>query len=438
MTKSKQNGSLTTSEILQTQLFNSSRPPLANAYLLCAETLLPLIARYLRRQQINFKVSQRLDTQKRLLFISQNLEDRKKTLPRFVLAYLEELPRCQLFYQYSPASTTKPGNGGNNCGFWVEYGFQHPLPATEIADHLQAKNLYFVFGNQQNPALIIDPVPILKNDCDFSKPQALIKKNQYSFTTADISDAALLQIRLRLVDDVQTNVAPQALHLEGKELRWLEKISRHLPGPLLSRLRWAGNREHTIILLPEEDNLSLFPFAEPLIKIKANLFVPLKQKLSPQLTGVQLEEALALAPEKLTFLTRKWRFDIAAKDFKPLDKMILTTPTENITLEFSAPDKPFDFSWFNKVEREIPTSQPTEASNHTPAPLTISKSNKNEPQPSSNLNNPTDTPTEILKTYALKLHRQNDFLGAATCFSLAEEPLPAAECYRLAALALEQ
>ncbi len=452
MTTNDQNEACTLPEILQAQLVKSPQQLLHSAYLLFAEALFPLLARYLRRQQIRFKASAPLNlqksVQKRVIFLCPDLEENKKTLPRFVLSYLQELPRCELFYQLYPTPGTNSKTTKESAIFLVEYGFQHPLPATEIAKHLPARNLHFMFGDRQRPTLVIDPIPPLTDDCDLSKPESYIEKLQGSLDpTATSAQAPLLQLKLRLTNDPQALEPTRALYLESQEIKWLEALWQRLPGPLLARLRWAGDREHAILLLPEDETLSLFPFAEPLKKVKNNLFLPLKKRLSPQLTSPQLENTLALAPEKLTFITRQWRFDIAEKHFQPLDKMIIASTTTSTTLKFSDPEEPFDFVWLNResmieadetVEKNSPKSGTTETADREPSPLTITKSKKNTSRAQVSQESNSTTPTEILKEYALLLRRQNDFLGAATCFSLAEEPLPAAECYRLAALSLEQ
>ncbi len=448
MTTNDKDETCTLAEILKTQLFKSPRQPLHSAYLLFAKALFPLLARYLRRQQIRFKASAPLDMQKRVIFLCPDLEESKKTLPRFVLSYLQELPRCELFYQPSPPAGTNRETTNESAKLLVEYGFKHPLPATEIAQHLPTKSLYFMFGDQQRPALVIDPAPPLKDDCDLSKPESCIEKLEGSLEpTTTSTQPPLLQLKLRLIDDPQAREPTRALYLESKELNWLETLWQRLPGPLLAGLRWAGDQTHGILLLPEDEELSLFPFAEPLKKVKSNLFVPLKQKLSLQLTDTQLESTLALAPEKLTFLTRQWRFDIAEKRFQPLNKMITASTATSTTLKFSDLEEPFDFVWQNHdnvieadeiIEKDSLKSQATETADRKPSPLTITKSQKNTNQAQIAQDSKSTTPTEILKKYALLLRRQNDFLGAATCFSLAEEPLPAAECYRLAALSLEQ
>ncbi|MEA3333678.1 MAG: hypothetical protein U9Q58_08785 [Pseudomonadota bacterium] len=442
MTKNEQNTeqnmTLSQPEIFKVQLLKAPRQPLSGAYLLFAEALWPLISRYLQRQQIRFKVSAPLnlpnEKQKRVIFLGPNLEESKKTLPRFVLSYLQELPHCRLFYKLCSVTDPNQKKTDESAGFLVEYSFQHPLPAPEISNHLQPETLYFIFGDRQRPALIIDPTPTLKNDCDLSKPVARIEKPQRSLdSAAGSTQPSLLQIELRLTDDPHTPAPTQALHFAGKELKWLETILQHLPGPLLAHLRWAGDHEHGILLLPEDETISLFPFAEPLKKVKNNLFLPLGQSLRPQLTNPQLDSALALIPEKLTFLTRNLRLDIAEKDFQPLDKIIFASTTVSTTLKFSDPDVPFDFVWQHRdlsEENKKSVAVPDKKA-EVPAALTITK------REDSDIQNQAKPPTEILQEYALRLRRQNDFLGAATCFSLAKEPLPAAECYRLAALNLE-
>ncbi|MEA3348062.1 MAG: hypothetical protein U9Q39_03260 [Pseudomonadota bacterium] len=451
MTENNQNGTLSRPKILKAQLSKGSRQPLHNAYLLFEEALFPLLARYLHRQQIRFKASARLDGQKRVLYLCPDLEKNKKTLPRFVLTYLQELPRCQLFYQLSSKTGAKSETIKENRGFLVEYGFQHPLSVPEITDHLPVESLYFIFGDHQRPALVINPAPTLKNDCDLSKPESCIALPQRALDP-DVASKQPLQLKLHLTDDPHALKPIRALHLEGQEIIWLEKLWQRLPAPLLARLRWAGDQKNGFLLLPEDEDLALFPFAKPLKKIKDNLYLPLKQRLNPELTHPQLDNVLDLVPERITFLTQQWRFDIAEKDFQPLDKAIIAPVKPSATLNFSNPDQTFDFIWGNRDDainydepdiRKSPNSQETEAAkNREPSSLTITRSpenpkrNPNQNQVSPNLN--STTPTKILKEYALQLRRQNDFLGAATCFSLAEEPQPAAECYRLAALSLEQ
>ena len=453
MTENDQNEALSLPEILKAQLFKGPRQPLRSAYLLFAEALLPLLARYLHRQQIRFKVSAPLNLQKngpkRVIFLCPDLAESKKNLPRFVLTYLQDLPRCRLFYQLSPATDSNDETTKENRGFLVEYGFQHPLPATEIDHHFRAKILYFTFGDRQHPALVIDPAPFLSNDCDLSKPESCIGLSHRSLdSTATSAQLPFLRLELHLTSDPHALEPTRALYLEGKEIKWFAALWQRLPGPLLARLRWAGDREHGILLLPEDEDISLFPFAEPLKKVKNNLFLPLKQRLSPQLTSPQLENTLALVPEKLTFFTSQWRFDIAKEHFQALDKAIIASMPTSTTLKFSNPDEAFDFVWQNRNEvckgcepssRESTKSRTEETpEEQKPSPLTITKSKESPDRDRISQGKNSNTPTEILKEYALLLRRQNDFIGAATCFSLAEEPLPAAECYRLAALSLEQ
>lgn len=447
MTKNKYNNNeqdmaLSLSEILKVQLFKTYLQPLKSACCLFNEALFPLIARYLQRQQIRFKVSAPLNLPnnkpKRVIFFGSDLEENRKTLPRFVISYLQELPHCQLFYRLCPVIETNQKDTNGDAIFMVEYGFQHPLSASEITNHLQDKTFYFIFSNRQHPALIIDPAPTLKNDCDLSKPISSIEKPQYSLdpTMASVLPP-LLQIKLRLIDDPHTLAPIQALYFTKQGLQWLETLLQHLPGPLLAHLRWAGDRKHGILLLPENKTLSLFPFAMPLKRIKTNLFIPLGQSLRPQLTNQQLDTTLDLAHEKLTFLTQELRFDIAENDFSPLDKTIIAAAPVSTTLEFSNPDEPFDFIWQNfNMQESDNLSVAVPDKNAAPLTITSKKDNNNQNQISPGRD--SNTPTEILKEYALLLRRQNDFLGAATCFSLAEKPLLAAECYRLAALTLEQ
>ena len=191
MTENDQNVALSLPETLKAQLFKGPRQPLHSAYLLFSEALLPLLIRYLQRRQIRFKVSAPLNLQKsapqRVIVLGPDFKEYKNTLPRFVLSYLQELPRCRVFYRLSPTTNNKSETPEENSGFLVEYGFQHPLSAIEIDHHLPAKALYFTFGDRLRPALVIDPAPTLSNNCDLSKPESCIGLPHRSLDPTEIS-----------------------------------------------------------------------------------------------------------------------------------------------------------------------------------------------------------------------------------------------------------
>lgn len=454
MKKEKSEPSPKLPELVQAELFKSSRQPLQQAYLVTAEALVPMITRFLRRQQLNFKVSSAFNIEKsrpkRLILISPDTSVGKKTVPGFILSYLQELPHCQLFYRLSLKGEKSSEKADQESGLLIEYGFQYPLPLSEIVDHLESNKLYLISGDRKTPALTIEPAPILKNESALNDSLSSIKKEVKSIVIrdGDPEQNLSLQLNLELINEPQSNQTAQALYLKERELKWLEKIYKRLPAPLLAQLRWVGDLEHGILLLPEEEEFSLFPFGEPLKRVTNRLFLPLKQRLSPRLSNLQIEKKLELDPDKLTFLTRQWRFAIAEKDFQTLEKIVIAAPGETLNINFSDPETPFSFIWQNRNDNPKTSAAATIASpgadtvaypkEPKPAPLTITRSRENSNQEQPSAQNTATAPTEILKEYALKLRRQKDFLGAATCFSLAEESLAAAECFRLAALSLEQ
>ncbi len=428
------------------------------AALLFPAPLLPFLGRYLARQGLDFRVTEEFPQKG---FQEGSLEDfhegfralilaprkpaaeaftdagRPGPLPGFVLNYLKNLARCRLFVAAQTAGEAGPEE--LESGLLIEYGFQLP-PGIDPAPARQGDFLAFIFAAARRPALILEPAPGFSGRPEFIRPEPVRLR---SSSRLDRDRSEPLKIPLELVSEPHP-APPRALYLQETEIGWLTRLAGRLPGTLLRRLKWAGNRREGVLLLPEKEGLFLFPFGRPLRREKENLYLPARQRLRPQLEPDQLDRVLGLEPETLTFLLDDRRLEIAEKAFRPLDHHLLRPEPPAVTIKPANPESSFaaDFFWDGPktTGKETKTAATETAAGQSEIgpekspgiPLTVTRTGAG-PEPGKSAHE-----TEILRRKGLELRRAGDLLGAAVCFGLAGEEESAAECCRLAALALEE
>ncbi|NPA25865.1 MAG: hypothetical protein GXO34_08580 [Deltaproteobacteria bacterium] len=415
----------------------SSAPGPEEAYLLLPAALLPFISRFLLRHAVDFRISPLLEGQLRLLYLRQRptanrlgRETINRSLPGFLLNYLHDLARCRLFLP-----TGKSAAAGHHIGTYREYG----SPVFPIPEAASPEVLRLVPGRPEETLLEYSPPPL------FSAPETEIKIRPVHLSQPQLlatdDPRKLLPVPLRLVTrHSPPGSGPAALRLREREIVWLRKLASRLPGSLLGHLSWAGDRQNGFLLLPERTSYGFLPFGEPLRRVKENLFIPLDTAFTPQLTGPQLDEVLHLEPEFLTFLTRSQRFDLAEKSFRRLDRCLLAPPLDRCQIEFSA-EPPIDFTVpldsYKADGGQDPLSRAPRPETGKPAAAT--RQVLHTPSPADRRDPPgkRSTINARLREEALRLRREGSHLEAAVCFSLAGEPGLSAECWRLAALELE-
>ena len=239
-------------------------------------------------------------------------------------------------------------------------------------------------------------------------------------------DPRALRLSLKLVARKAVPGEEAALCCRGREIDWLSRICRRLPAPLFRAIQFAGNRDFLFLQLPAAGDGRFFPFARPLRRLGKRVYLPWDRDFSPALEPRILEETLGLAPDRLCFIGDDFRFDIELRAFRPLFRALFNDdlPQVNIvpapaeTLLFTSPDPDPEAGPDANIE-------------------TAANAATGSPPPKTTAPGPEAGPQALLQAYALQLRCENDFLGAATCFSLAGENHQAAECYRLAALKLQ-
>ena len=414
---------------LKAPLKKSSPQSLSLAFCLIPKTLLPLLGRFLLRHELNFKISA-LKLEEReagyLLLITCRDRHSNSLIPDFVLAYIDNLPSCHVFQGF--------GEWRKGVIFLCEYGFNHPFDLDELVAKTSETGLYLSFGRKRSSNLIIRPLPELRADNSILEYSADFPLKYYDYVPGDEPES--LQIDLRLIDiepDVSASAA--AIFLEKSEILWLKELLYHLPARLFEKIEWIGNQDYLFLFFTDAESISFFPFGRGFRRVTENLFIPSDQEIIPRLEEKQLDEIFCIESEHYVFVTREWRRNLPKVGAAPLQQLL--TIDNDIKVEFRPDLNPLEFVWEepaleDEAEVLIPPPELPESIGEKPA---IPVAAQFEPVTTGGRKNGEDPVTieKKLKEYATLLRRQGDFLGAATCFSLADESLAAADCYAEAA-----
>lgn len=244
----------------------------------------------------------------------------------------------------------------------------------------------------------------------------------------ELGDSLALALKLR---PCPAAGSCRALCCRGREITWLRRLCRRLPAKLFERIKAAGNQEIMFLLLPPGEGARFFPFSLRLKKMGERIFLPRDRAFSPALDPRLIEEKLELNAGQLCFISDNWRYDIEAGAFSPLSSGLLTRELPAVEI-IAAPLEGLE---------EVPQIQAAAVPEDLPSPPASAETGG--PSTTHQIRSPDPRqepvePKEILQEFAARLSREQDYLGAATCFSLAGDPRRAAECYRLAALNLPE
>ncbi|MCK5680200.1 hypothetical protein KAI46_05245, partial [bacterium] len=209
--------------------------------------MFPLLGRFLLRYDLSFKVAffKLSETEAEyLLLISGRDLDGNRPIPKFVLAYIENLPYCHLFH----------GLGSLNRGilYLCEYGFEHPFAIGTLIEQaigVGETGLYIAFAEDRHHNLLVRPVPDFQPESSLLQYAPGFGARKYDFVPATESELESLSINLRLVDiepDFSEPVA--ALFLEKLEILWLKQLLYHLPAALFEKVEWVGNRDYLFLI----------------------------------------------------------------------------------------------------------------------------------------------------------------------------------------------
>ncbi len=406
---------------------------LSAAYALIPKKILPLLSRFLLRHKLHFKLaflSAGKFVESCLLLLSAD-KSGSEPIPGFVLEYIKNLPFCRLFQGFVAPE--------KKLLFLCEYGFRHPLPLAELVAETSATGLYISFAEGPAANLIIRPLPrlrpassILQYEVDFPVPR-------YELAVPP-SNPGKISIPLKLVDCRPDSAdSSPVVFLEKKEISWLKKMLYRLPGPLFAGIELLGNQDFLFLFFADAVRSEFLPFGQRFRRIAPHIFIPADQDLLPHLETELLTELFQVKEGHYVFLSKTWRRDLPVACKTPLCQLL--TVDNDVTIEFySEPDLNGFVGGGDSVFAEgenvsVSELPPVDNSGVRPA-IPVAEQLAETMIKAEECGDSFGLIKKSLNAYAHLLKRQGDFLGAATCFSLAEASLAAADCYAEAARAL--
>ncbi|MBN2332412.1 MAG: hypothetical protein JXO49_12560 [Deltaproteobacteria bacterium] len=406
---------------------------LGESFVLAPQAYYRLLARYCRRHRLAYRLARFTDQQgaRQVVFHLEDgrQEDETKILPANVIAYLSSLPFCQVL---------RLAAGGGSRKLLVPWNQALPGNAEHLLGVFPADCLVIVPGGQEAASRCIVPAPPF-----FAGDDLLVRG-----LSAAVTDAALpitaqdlqLEIPLLLVPDLGTHHSPAAIVLDAEEMAWVRRLLYRLPPMVFDDLRLFYGVDHGV-LLGDGRSLVAVPFGIPLRRVReSNLYIPLAEKLVPELSWSVLAEVLDLKDQVVTLLTGAQCFEVPEDAFFPLSRFLVADigrPSVRLALRPAAALPPLTWTMppgegpVPKVDEETLVQQEL---------LAGQSALSTERQPEETAGVPAggeDREKEIFGLRAEKLLREGDYLSAAVCFSLADDLSQAALCYQQAALALE-
>jgi|GEM_PF-4032750 len=425
---------LTLAMALKVPLKECEPQSLISAYALIPKKMFSLLSRFLLRHNLNFKLATlpgETFSEKYLLRLNY-VSKSPDSIPGFILAYIKNLPFCHLFQGFAGPE--------KKSLFLCEYGFKHPFDLAELVTKKAAAGLYVSFATERSDNSVIRPVPEFLPESSVLQYEVDFTLQQFDFMAQ--VEPEKLSLPLRFVDYKSgLRDFAQVLFLEGKEIVWLKEMLYRLPGPLFGKIEWVGNQESLFLFLNDSIGSSFFPFGQPFREIAPSLFIQADKDIVPHLEPEPLQELFQVESDHYAFITGAWRRDLPISIKASL--LQLLTVVSDVEIEFK-PDLDLDgFLWESSdvvATRDISAQvvDSSESSGLRPAIPFVKQYDENVME-SEGSEDCFSLVKKSLKGYGGLLRQQGDFLGAATCFSLAEEPLDAADCYAEAArtLALE-
>jgi len=423
---------LTLEKALKVPLKAAEPQSLISAYALIPKKMLPLLSRFLLRYNLNFRLAvlpEEAFTEKYLLWLGCG-EKLLGPIPGFILNYIKNFPFCHLFQGFAGPE--------KKSLFLCEYGFKHPFDLDELVAATAAAGLYISFAGKRSDNSVIRPVPEFFTESSVLQYEVDSPLRQFDFDAR--TEPGKLSLPLKFIDcKPGLNKPASVLFLEGKEISWLKEMLYRLPGPLFTKIEWAGNHG-TLFLFPEDSaGSSFFPFGQPFREIAPNLFIPADKKIVPHLEPELLAEIFQVESDNYSFITGAWRRDFPVSTKVPLQQLL--TVASNVDVEFESDSDLNGFLWDDTAVEtagdisfqalNLPGSQTDRAV--IPVSEQLAHGGVRTPV---KVEDRTAFIEQTLKGYGTLLRQQGDYLGAATCFSLAKERLAAADCYAAAASAL--
>ncbi|MEI7769259.1 MAG: hypothetical protein WCI67_04675 [Chloroflexales bacterium] len=235
--------------------------------------------------------------------------------PRFVCDFLRRLPATTLLCDaLEPADLERePARRA-----LVAWGQRTPLHLPHVQDLLPDHSLLILAGDPWGTAVIAAPAP----RTTMQQITKVVINAPVSVGQSTRSPEGL-RLRLELRCRTSGSGAVHGLLLDAPAIARLQRIVRHLPGPLFAHARIALGDGIALVLAADHDELSGLPLGAPLTRSEPpTLLIPCGMCLQPALPQDLLIPTLGLQPDMFTVLTPARRYDMPLAAFQPLASLL--------------------------------------------------------------------------------------------------------------------
>lgn len=317
----------------------------SECYLLAPAPLYALLARYLRRHQLAYRLAHLAHgDDKLMLFAVQPFDTSASSahrrlraspptpqpqIPHFILHYLASLSRVVLLtaVQSDPLTVPEPvegSSGGAGPKILLQWQYKYPLHLPHVAAAFDEKQ-WLLFMASHYPNLCLNVAPNFIAGQELTQIEPKFAHHPLRFPPPSTS-------RLQLPVHLRPRGGPippvSALLLNKQELAWLPPLLYRLPAGTFSQYQLYQSQERAI-LLSTQQALEGIPFGTPFHRLSnSQLFIPQQQRLVPALPLHLLYDTLNIQPDSYTFLTLEKRLDIPTKHFAPLSRRLIASPSQ--------------------------------------------------------------------------------------------------------------
>ncbi len=400
----------------------------AQVHVLAPPALHPLLSRYFHAHHLHYQLARVENEEDALILfeLSPRLQaPAGRTVPPFVLDYLTRLPRVTVLVLAQQNDT--------RC-ILLQWRHRYPLHLDQVADAFEPATLVLLMADPYANRCIAPAPQFIDGDLltRFHGP----RPSAASLTPQPANQHPDLQLRILLRADNGPVPPVAALIVASRELGWLRPLLYRLPRGLFRACSLCLGQDRAV-LVADELPLTGIPFGLPLRRIgDTALFIPLRRRLVPDLPWAILREVLDVQDGRYTFLTEDYRLDLETADFAPLSRILVAdSEPPHVSLQPSPQAYLSDLDW------KAPSPEPRMKAPEPRGSLKTAVSKLlRMPKPESPAEPPADT-QQLLSTKLLEQARtyegDGDYLAAAICYSLLNDPGNSARCYRHAATTSE-
>jgi len=396
-------------------------------YALSPPPLYPMLARYFRAHHLCFGLARLQEQNSELiLFEIRARADAPtgQTVPRFVLDYLSRFPRVALL-------TRQTGDEQ----ILLHRGHRYPLNISHIAGAFDPDEMVLLIADHY-PNLRIRPRPRFF-DGDRLTENCMPGPSSLKLVPRPADNTPHLKLPILLRPDNGPSPPVAALILSNQEMKWAGRLLYRASEDAFAAYSLCQGEDCSVLIgnhLPIEG----LPFGTPLRRVgDTRLFIPLRSRLWPQLPWDVLAQALEIQENTHTFLTCDYRLDLPESAFTLLSRAIVGDPDRSsVRFNFRVPGILPELRWTLPSAEAASEAQEQEKGISSKLKNLFAGPRKEIRENNQIRTEPSEKGSEgnmiSLQNQAGICEEAEDFLGAALCYSILEDRVNSARCYRQA------